>query len=62
MPLKTKEQAFKEFKAGTLHSGPGGPVVTNPKQAIAIALSTERRHGKKPKIGAQRKGIAAAKP
>ena len=28
-----------EYKAGTLHSGKGGKVVTNPKQAIAIALS-----------------------
>jgi hypothetical protein len=28
-----------EYKEGTLHSGKGGPVVKNPKQAIAIALS-----------------------
>ena len=28
-----------EFKAGTLHSGKGGKVVKNPKQAIAIAMS-----------------------
>ena len=29
-----------EFKHGTLHSGSKhGPVVTNPKQAIAIAMS-----------------------
>jgi hypothetical protein len=28
-----------EFKEGTLHSGKGGKVVTNPKQAVAIALS-----------------------
>jgi len=27
-----------EFKRGTLHSGSGG-IVTNPKQAIAIAMS-----------------------
>ena len=38
-------KVMKEFKAGTLHAGvdPKGPkkakVVTNPKQAIAIALS-----------------------
>ena len=43
MPLRSKEQAFREFKAGTLHSGKGGPVVTSRKQATAIALSTERR-------------------
>ena len=41
---KTKAEAkiskvYKEFKAGTLHSGKGGPVVKKPKQAIAIALS-----------------------
>lgn len=30
---------MREFKGGTLHSGKGGPVVTNPKQAVAIALS-----------------------
>ena len=29
-----------EYKSGTLHSGAGGKVVKNPKQAIAIALSS----------------------
>lgn len=28
-----------EYKSGSLHSGKGGKTVTNPKQAIAIALS-----------------------
>ena len=28
-----------EYKEGTLHSGKGGKVVKNPKQAVAIALS-----------------------
>ena len=28
-----------EYKEGTLHSGKGGKVVTNPSQAIAIAMS-----------------------
>lgn len=28
-----------EYKSGTLHSGKGGPVVKNRKQAIAIAIS-----------------------
>ena len=42
---KTKAEAkiskvYKEFKAGTLHSGKGGPIVKNPKQAVAIALSS----------------------
>ena len=35
-----------EFKEGTLHSGKGGKVVTNPKQAIAIALSEGRKAAK----------------
>ena len=39
-PKKTKEEkVMHEFKTGTLHSGKNGPVVTNPKQAIAIMLS-----------------------
>ena len=38
-----------EYKEGTLHSGKGGPVVKNPKQAIAIALSEAKmaKKGKK---------------
>ena len=37
-----------EYKEGKLHSGSKkGPVVKNPKQAIAIALSESRRMGKK---------------
>jgi len=36
-------EVFKKFKHGKLHSGgPNGPVVTNPKQAIAIELSEKR--------------------
>lgn len=48
MPLKSVGDAMHEFKEGELHSGKGGPVVTNRKQAIAIGLSSERRaKGKK---------------
>jgi len=36
-----------EFKDKSLHSGKGGPVVKNPKQAIAIALSEARKVKKK---------------
>ncbi len=32
-------RVMREFKAGKLHSGKKGPLVKNPKQAIAIALS-----------------------
>jgi len=35
------------MKAGELHSGTSGKMVTNPKQAIAIGLSEARRAGKK---------------
>lgn len=47
---KTKVQkVLHEFKTGTLHSGKGGPVVKNRKQAIAIAMS-EAGMAKKPGI------------
>jgi hypothetical protein len=55
MPLTSKKQAFDEFKAGTLHSGKGGPVVKSRKQAIAIALSVDRRmKGKSRSLGGRR--------
>jgi len=45
---KTKTEAkiskvYKEFKAGTLNSGKGGPIVKKPSQALAIALSQARK-------------------
>jgi hypothetical protein len=36
-----------EFKDKKLHSGKGGPIVKNPKQAIAIAISESKRMKKK---------------
>ena len=36
-------KVMKEWKAGTLHSGKGGPVVKSRKQAVAIALSEAKR-------------------
>ncbi len=47
---KKVERVMSEFKAGELHSGSKtGPVVKNPKQAVAIALSEGRNVGKKKK-------------
>jgi hypothetical protein len=43
-------KVMKEFKAGKLRSGSKkGPKVKSPKQAIAIALSEERKTRKKKK-------------
>ena len=36
---KKVAKVMREFKKGGLHSGKGGPVVKNPRQALAIALS-----------------------
>jgi hypothetical protein len=45
------ESEMKEFKEGKLHSGSKkGPIVTNPRQAIAISLQVARKKaGKKSK-------------
>ena len=43
------QKVLHEFKAGTLHSGKGGPVVKSRKQAVAIALSEQARAKKKGK-------------
>tara|TARA_R110000868_G_scaffold2477_3_gene18112 strand:+ start:547 stop:699 length:153 start_codon:yes stop_codon:yes gene_type:complete len=50
--MKTKAEkkiskVIREFKAGELHSGKGGKVVKNPKQAVAIALSQAGKAKKK---------------
>lgn len=48
MAGKKIEANMKEMKAGTLHSGSKkGPMVTNPKQAIAIGLSQAKKAGGK---------------
>ena len=55
------EKVMHEFKEGDLKSG-GRKKVTNPKQAIAIALSEARQAGAKiPKKGAAAKRGGAAK-
>lgn len=53
MMKKTKAEkkiskVMREYKAGKLHSGSKkGPEVTNPKQAVAIALSEAGKAKKK---------------
>ena len=56
MPIKGKSKKeivkteMHKFKEGTLHSGSKkGPVVSNPKQAIAISLSESGQSKKKGK-------------
>ncbi len=44
---KQVETEMREMKAGKLKSGRSGKKVTNPKQAIAIALSEARKKGAK---------------
>jgi len=45
---KKIKKVMHEFKEHKLHSGSKkGPVVTNPKQGIAIALSEARKAGAK---------------
>jgi len=46
---KKVAKGMKEYKAGTLHSGKGGPVVKSRKQAVAIAMSEAKMAKKKGK-------------
>lgn len=47
-PKSKMQKVMHEFKAGTLHTGSKrGPVVKSRKQAIAIAMSEQRRANKK---------------
>ena len=45
---KKMGKVMHEYKAGSLHSGKGGPVVKSRKQAIAIAMSEANKAKKKP--------------
>jgi hypothetical protein len=45
---KKMKKVYHEFGKGELHSGSKtGPIVTNPKQASAIAISEAKRKGLK---------------
>lgn len=46
---KVVKSTMDEWKKGELHSGKGGPVVKDQKQAIAIALSKKAKASKKKK-------------
>ena len=47
-PKSKVEKVMKEFKEDKLHSGSKkGPLVKNPKQAVAIALNEARKAGAK---------------
>jgi len=51
-PTKAAKKVAKvmgEWKAGTLHSGKGGPVVKSQKQALAISMSEAGMKMKKKK-------------
>jgi hypothetical protein len=52
-------EIMEDFRAGTLHSGRGGPIVKKKKQAKAIQLSYLRKEGhdipEKPKATQWRK-------
>ena len=51
-PTKAAKKVAKvmgEFGKGELHSGKGGPVVKNQKQAVAIAMSEAGMKTKKKK-------------
>lgn len=45
------QKVMHEFKAGTLHSGKGGPTVKSRKQAIAIAMSEAGMKKRMKKMG-----------
>ena len=46
-------EIMPKFRAGTLHSGKGGPIVKDKKQARAIQISYLRKEGKR--VGKKKK-------
>jgi len=54
---KKIHKVMKEFSEGKLHSGSKkGPIVSSPKQAIAISISEARRKGLKAGKAPKKKG------
>lgn len=51
---KKVAKVMREYKAGTLHSGKGGPVVKSRRQAIAIAMSEAKMSKPKKKVAKKR--------
>jgi hypothetical protein len=48
---------MSDFRAGTLHSGRGGPIVKKKKQAKAIQLSYLRKEGHHIPLPSERKSL-----
>ena len=46
-PLEKRKQVFKEFGKGKLHIGKSSKLVTNPKQATAIAFNVSGKSKRK---------------
>jgi len=56
------KESMERFERGGMHSGStNGPVVTNPRQAIAIGLSMSGQSRKKPKVAVKNKVTKKAK-
>ena len=58
---KSVQGIMDEWKAGQLHSGKNGPVVTNQKQAVAIALSEKKRQEGVPGLMATRNHLLSVR-
>lgn len=52
------QQAFSKFGKGKLHSGSkNGPVVSDPKQAVAIAMSEKQKGEGSPALKGLKKAV-----
>lgn len=62
MPFKSVKGVMDEWKRGQLHSGSKtGKVVTNQKQAVAIALSEQRKAQGTPGLGHTRHHLSVTR-